>query len=129
MLQNYKGWNEPRGAGFLRLAQGRSISSVVDADASTAGVRRTPPITARYPSHGGLCRSFRGEQTIKDVPDVVSFFGVWNLFRPPLRTTREIFVIDGSLRLFLEAVYPRISNTVGKLFLLAPENRFGEVRL
>lgn len=69
------------------------------------------------------------KRTVKDAPDVVSFFSIWGLFWPPLGTTCEILIGDGGFRVPLEAVYPRIPDPVGELFFLTPEDRSREVRL
>ena len=120
----------------------------MDADTSTARIRRATPVSSGNPPHGGFSCGFRWEQaytflrqreerggrdgqehTVKYVSDVVSFFGVWGVFRPPLRATCKVLVRDGGLCVSFEAVYPRISDPIGKLFFLTPEDRFREVRL
>lgn len=83
----------------------------------------------RDPPDGRLCRSLTREVTLEALPDEVGLLGLGGVNRPPLSRLGELLIGDGSLGMSLETVDPRVTDSIGELLLLTPEDRIGEVGL
>lgn len=67
--------------------------------------------------------------TLEDLPDKVRLLGIGRVRGVLLLCAGELLVGDLAGRVSLEAVDPRVTDTVRELLLLAPEDRVGEVGL
>lgn len=92
-------------------------------------VEKPTPIPSRDPPNNALqARLFR-EHPFKQVPVPIRLLCRRRVMREPFRGIGKLFVGNNSLGVGLEAVDPAVADTVRELFLLAPEDFVGEVRV
>lgn len=67
--------------------------------------------------------------TLEQLSDPVSLLCVWSVDRPPRSSVGELLVRDGGSGVILHSVDPRVSDAVGELLFLSPQNGIWEVGL
>jgi hypothetical protein len=65
----------------------------------------------------------------ENLSDPISFFRIGRFERVSFGTFGKLFIRDGRRGVVFDTVNPRVSDSVGELFLLSPEDRIGQVSL